>query len=79
LGHFLALYVTHAKQQDRAHMEELARQDQEVTDQSVEVAFVDQGCTLLPSCSARATKSARNDMAYISFQSMAGSPSMPIY
>ena len=45
LGHLLALYVTPANQQDRAQVEELARQVQEVTDQSVEVAFVDQGYT----------------------------------
>ena len=45
LGHLLALYVTPANEQDRAQVEELARQVQEVTDQSVEVAFVDQGYT----------------------------------
>jgi len=43
LGHLLALYVTPANEQDRAQVEELARQVQEVTEQSVEVAFVDQG------------------------------------
>jgi transposase len=45
LGHLLALYVTPANEQDRAQVEELARQVQEVTQQSVEVAFVDQGYT----------------------------------
>ena len=45
LGHLLALYVTPANQQDRAQVEELARQVQEVTEQSVEIAFVDQGYT----------------------------------
>lgn len=45
LGHLLALYVTPANEQDRAQVEELARQVQEVTEQSVEVAFVDQGYT----------------------------------
>jgi transposase len=45
LGHLLALYVTPANEQDRAQVEELAHQVQEVTDQSVEVAFVDQGYT----------------------------------
>lgn len=45
LGHLLALLVTPANEQDRAQVEELARQVQEVTDQSVEVAFVDQGYT----------------------------------
>lgn len=45
LGHLLALYVTPADTQDRAQVEELAQQVQEVTEQSVEVAFVDQGYT----------------------------------
>jgi transposase len=45
LGHLLALYVTPANEQDRAQVEELAHQVQEATDQSVKVAFVDQGYT----------------------------------
>ncbi len=45
LGHLLALYVTPANEQDRAQVAELAHQVQEVTGQSVEVAFVDQGYT----------------------------------
>src|SRR5512133_999918 len=45
LGHLLALYVTPANEQDRAQVEELARQVQEVTNETVEVAFVDQGYT----------------------------------
>ena len=45
LGHLLALYVTSANEQDRAQVQELAQQVQEVTGQSVEVAFVDQGYT----------------------------------
>ncbi len=45
LGHLLTLYVTPANEQDRAQVEELARQVQDVTEQSVEVAFVDQGYT----------------------------------
>lgn len=45
LGHLLALYVTPANEQDRAQVEALARQVQEATEQSVEVAFVDQGYT----------------------------------
>ena len=45
LGHLLALYVTPANEQDRAQVQELAEQVQEVTGQSVEVAFVDQGYT----------------------------------
>lgn len=45
LGHLLALKVTPANQQDRAQVAELANVVQEVTGQSVEVAFVDQGYT----------------------------------
>jgi len=45
LGHLLALYVTPANEQDRAQVAELARQVQAVTQQSVELAFVDQGYT----------------------------------
>jgi transposase len=43
LGHLLALHVTPASEQDRDQVEELARRVQEVTDQSVELAYVDQG------------------------------------
>lgn len=45
LGHLLALHVTPAHEQDRAQVTELARKVQEVTGESVEVAFVDQGYT----------------------------------
>ena len=45
LGHLLALYITPANEQDRAQVEQLAEQVQEVTGQSVGVAFVDQGYT----------------------------------
>jgi len=45
LGHLLALRVTSANEQDRAQVEELAKQVQEVTGGRVEVAFVDQGYT----------------------------------
>jgi transposase len=45
LGHLLALHVTPANEQDRAQVKELAHQVQAVTEQSVEVAFVDQGYT----------------------------------
>ena len=45
LGHLLALYVTPANEQDRAQVQELAKRVQEVTGQSVQVAFVDQGYT----------------------------------
>jgi transposase len=45
LGHLLALHVTAADTQDRAQVVHLAEQVQEVTGQSVELAFVDQGYT----------------------------------
>ena len=45
LGHLLALKVTPANEQDRAQVAELSKAVQEVTGQSVEVAFVDQGYT----------------------------------
>jgi len=45
LGLLLALVVTPANEQERAQVEELARQTQEQTGENVEVAFVDQGYT----------------------------------
>jgi transposase len=45
LGHLLALHVTPANAQERAQVDELAEQVQEVTAGNVEVAFVDQGYT----------------------------------
>jgi transposase len=45
LGHLLALHVTPANEQDRDQVEQLAARVQEVTDQSVELAYVDQGYT----------------------------------
>jgi len=45
LGHLLALLVTPANAQERAQVAELAEAVQEVTGESVEVAFVDQGYT----------------------------------
>lgn len=45
LGHLLGLYVTAANEQDRAQVQELATQVQQITGESVEVAFVDQGYT----------------------------------
>ncbi len=44
-GHLLALYVTAADEQDRAQVAALAEAVQQVTGQSVEIAFVDQGYT----------------------------------
>jgi transposase len=45
LGHLLALHVTAADAQDRAQVEQLARQVQDVTGDTVELAYVDQGYT----------------------------------
>jgi transposase len=45
LGFLLAAYVTPANEQERAQVKELAKAVQEVTQNSVEVAFVDQGYT----------------------------------
>ena len=45
LGHLLALHVTAADEQDRDQVKELAKKVQEVTEQQVELAFVDQGYT----------------------------------
>ena len=45
LGNLLALLVTPANEQDRAQVGKLARGVQEVTGQTVEIAFVDQGYT----------------------------------
>jgi transposase len=45
LGHLLALKVTPANEQERAQVEDLMAEVQEVTGGSVSVAFVDQGYT----------------------------------
>src|ERR687886_1402053 len=45
LGHLLALCVTAANEQERAQVAELAARVQEVTGETVEIAFVDQGYT----------------------------------
>jgi transposase len=45
LGHLLALHVTAADQQDRAQVEKLAEVVQEITGESIELAYVDQGYT----------------------------------
>jgi len=45
LGHLLALHVTAADQQDRAQVEKLAEAVQEITGESIELAYVDQGYT----------------------------------
>ena len=45
LGHLLAVVVTPADEQERAQVTALAKAVQEATDQSVELAYVDQGYT----------------------------------
>ena len=45
LGHLLALHGTAADQQDRAQVEQLAAEVQRITEQNVELAYVDQGYT----------------------------------
>jgi transposase len=45
LGHLLALHVTPANEQEREYVGELAETVQEVTGESVELAYVDQGYT----------------------------------
>jgi transposase len=45
LGQLLTLLVTPANEQDRAQVGELAKRIQEITGDSVEIAFVDQGYT----------------------------------
>ena len=45
MGHLLALHVTPVDKQDRAQVGELARQVQQITEENVELAYVDQGCT----------------------------------
>lgn len=45
LGNLLALTITAANEQERAHVAELAQQVQQVTGGTVEIAYVDQGYT----------------------------------
>ena len=45
LGHLLALHVTAASEQDRAQVEQLAEQVQQITGDQEELAYVDQGYT----------------------------------
>jgi transposase len=45
LGNLLALHVTAANEQDRAQVEKLAEQVQQITGDQVELAYVDQGYT----------------------------------
>jgi transposase len=45
LGHLLVLHVTAASEQDRAQVERLAAEVQQITGNHVELAYVDQGYT----------------------------------
>ncbi len=55
LGHLLALHVTPANADDRAEVERMAKAIQAATDESVEIAFVDQGYTgTKPAAAAKA-------------------------
>jgi len=45
LDHLPALYVPPADEQDRAQADELARQVQQITEENVELAYMDQGYT----------------------------------
>jgi transposase len=55
LGYLLAAQVTPANEQERAQVESLVREVQEVTGETVKVAFVDQGYTgEEPAAAARA-------------------------
>jgi transposase len=54
LGHLLALSVTAANEQDRAQGAELCERVQEVTGETVELAWVDQGYTGQAACEAAA-------------------------
>ncbi|SOT40249.1 conserved hypothetical protein [Burkholderia cenocepacia] len=43
LGHLLAVHITPANEQERAPMQQLARQVQQATGHTVKLAFADQG------------------------------------
>jgi transposase len=62
LGHLLALVVTPADAQERAQVEALARAVQEVTGQTVELAYVDQGYTGEEPAAAAAAHGIRLDV-----------------
>lgn len=56
LGYLLTLHVTAASEQDRAQVAELAQAVQTLTDQHIQVAFVDQGYTGEPAARAAAAE-----------------------
>jgi len=59
LGHLLALAVTPANEQDRAQVGQLAQAIQDVVEQPVQIAFVDQGYTGLEPAEAAAAAGIR--------------------
>jgi transposase len=59
LGHLLALRVTPANEQEREQVGQLAEKVQEVTGESVEIAYVDQGYTGENAAEAAATQGIR--------------------
>jgi len=63
LGHLLALHVTAADEQDRS---QVAQAVQEVTDQTVEVVFVDQGYTGADAVQAATEQGIRLDVVKLS-------------
>jgi transposase len=59
LGHLLAVHVTPANKQDRAQVEELAKQVQAATGHNVQIAYVDAGYTGEKAAEAAAEKGIR--------------------
>ena len=59
LGDLLTLHVTAANEQDRAHVERVAADVQELTGQKIEVAFVAAGYTVADAAQAAATHGSR--------------------
>jgi transposase len=66
LGHLLALRVTSADQQERAQVEALAKEVQQATGQSVELAYVDQGYTGQDAADAAATQGIQLEVVKLS-------------
>jgi transposase len=66
LGHLLALQATPANAQDRAQVEELARQVQAVTGEHVALAYVDQGYTGADPAAAAAAAGIRLEVIKLS-------------
>jgi transposase len=66
LGHLLALHVTPADAQDRAQVDALAAAVQEVTGETVQLAYVDQGYTGQDAAEAAATHGIRLEVVKLS-------------